>query len=168
MTLSFEHERYGHFLGRMVVTLTEELDQEVAEGGSVTLRRRKKQRGLESHNCYWIQNEHLVRDKKIIDLRTDPPPDLAIEADISHSSLNRMTIYAALRVAEVWRFDGEDLEFHILQPNGEYAIEEESRAFPGLRSKDLLPFLKLLEKRGANEVIRQFRSWIRRRLKHRP
>src|SRR5262245_12957492 len=162
MTLSLEHERYGRFLGRLVITLTEELKVQVAEGGSLTLRRRRKERGLESDNCYWIQNEHLVRFKKTIDLRTDPPPDVAIEADVSRSSLNRMAIYASLKVPEGWRFDGTDLDFHILQSNGQYAMEDESRAFPGLRSKDLMPFLAMLEKRPANDVIDQFRGWIRR------
>src|SRR5437868_5984098 len=63
MTLSFGHERYGSFLGRLAVTLTEELSLPVAEGGSTTFRRRKKQKGLESDNCYWIQNAHLVGGK---------------------------------------------------------------------------------------------------------
>src|SRR5262249_48847579 len=167
MTLSLEHERFGRFLGRLLITLTEELVLEVAEGGSTTFRRRKKERGLESDNCYWIQNEQLVRQKKTIDLRKDPPPDVAIESDFSRSCLDRMGIYAALRVPEVWRYDGSDLDFHILQANGEYAIETESRAFPGLKSTDLLPFLDMLEKLGANEVIRRFRTCIRRRFQKR-
>ena len=163
MTLSFQHEKWAQFLGRMVVTLTEELVLPIAEGGSTTFRRRRKQRGIESDNCYWIQNEHLVRAKKKIDLRKDPPPDLGIEADVSRSSLNRMAIYATLRVPEVWRYKRRKLTFHVLQNTGEYAVLEESRAFPGLRAADLAPFLSLFEKLDVNEVIRQFRAWIRQR-----
>jgi len=140
------------------------LNLPLAEGGSLTLRRRKKKKGLESDNCYWIQNEHLVRAKKRIYLQKDPPPDVAIEADITRSSLNRMGIYVALKVPEIWRYRRRTLTFHILQADGKYAVEEQSRAFPGLKSQDLVPFLENLEQLGANEVIRQFRVWVRQHL----
>ena len=53
--------------------------------------------------CYYIQYERAVRGKGDIDLIVDTPPDLAIEIDNTSSSLNRMAIYAALGVPEVWR-----------------------------------------------------------------
>src|SRR5262249_35086854 len=162
MTLSLQHERFGRFLGRLLVTLTEEFQLPLAQGGSTTFRRRKKKRGLESDNCYWIQNEHLIRGKIKIDLRTDPPPDVGVEIDIFHSSLNRMAIYAALKVPEVWRFDGKTLEFHVLQPNGKYRIENQSRALAGVAAGGLLPFLMLLTQADENALIRQFREWIRK------
>src|SRR5262249_27333334 len=117
---------------------------------STTFRRRKKQKGLESDNCYWIQNEHLVRGK-------------FGDRDRYHSSLKRMKIYAALRVPEVWRFDGTDLLFHTLQSNGKYTVAAKSLAIPGITSADLLPFLAMLDQMDENAVIRQFRAWIRKR-----
>ena len=164
MTISFKHERYGEFIGRLVATLTEELGLPIMGGGSTTFRRYAKRRGLEPDNCYWIPSESKVRGKFKIDLREDPPPDLAIEIDISRSSMSRMSIYASIGVPEVWRFDGRTLSFHRLQPDETYEIVPESGVFPGLRPNDLVQFLQQPKREEENAVIRQFRSWIRSRV----
>jgi Uma2 family endonuclease len=163
MTLSLGHENFGRFLGWIILVLVEELALSVKQGGSTTFRRRKKQRGLESDNCYWIQNAALMRGKKKIDLRKDPPPDVALEVDITHSSLNRMSIYASLKVPEIWQSDGKSIRFHILQPNGKYTVEAQSRAFPGLASLDLVQFLALLDQEDENAIIGKFRTWVRQK-----
>ena len=75
-------------------------------------------RGLAPDECYYIANAPQVAGRDHIDLRTDPPPDLAIEVDVTSSSLNRMGIYAALAVPEVWRLDGPALTFHVPGPGG--------------------------------------------------
>src|SRR4051812_48635155 len=99
----------------MVDALSEELGIPVVAGGTVTMTRRRKQRGLEPDNCYWIANAAAVASLRRIDLRRDPPPDLVIEVDVTSSSLDRMGIYAALGIAEVWRLDGDVLTFNVLQ-----------------------------------------------------
>jgi Uma2 family endonuclease len=164
MNLTFGHESDDYLLGRFVDALTEELRLPIAGGGSTTFRRKRKRRGLEPDNCYWVAHEPLVRGKRRIDLRVDPPPDLAIEVDILHSSLNRMSIYAALRVPEVWRFDGHTVGFHILQPDGSYTQQAHSCAFPLLSSTDLMGILALRGQVDANSIVAQFRAWVRQQL----
>ena len=164
MTLSHEHESYSYLLGRIVDTVTEELGLPVGGGKSTTFKRRKKQRGLEPDNCFWITNEPAVRGKARIDLKVDPPPDLTIEVDISHSTLNRMGIYESLRVPEVWVFHGEVLSFHVLQADGTYKIQGSSRTFPNLHADDVARFLALRAEQDANSIIRQFRAWLRKRI----
>ena len=115
MTLSPEHECLKKLIARLIETLTEELSLPLAGYGSMTIKRRKKLRGLEPDECYWIQNEALVRNLTKYRLGIDPPPDLIVEVDISRSAVNRMAIYAALGVPEVWRFRKDHLEFHILR-----------------------------------------------------
>jgi Uma2 family endonuclease len=161
MTLSHEHESYGRFLGRLAVTLTEELGLLIKEGGSTTLRRRRKQRGLEPDNCYWVAREPLVRGKLHIDLRIDPAPDLAIEVDIAHGSLDRMAIYAALGIPEVWRFDGTKLSFHQLGADGHYALISYSLSFSQVTPADVASFLPLRQQMDENAVIAKFRIWVR-------
>src|SRR5207302_1383935 len=100
-------------LGRFIDVLTEEFHLPCRAGRSVTLRRRRKRRGLEPDNCYWIANAARLQGKVRLDLRTDPPPDLAVEVDVTASSLDRMSIYAALRVPEVWRLSAAGLAFHV-------------------------------------------------------
>src|SRR5438876_11042838 len=78
MTLSAGHERPKHLLGRLVEALADELEIDIAGYGSLTIKRRREERGLESDECYWVQNESKVRNLKKLDLRRDPPPDLVL------------------------------------------------------------------------------------------
>ncbi|MGI0493613.1 Uma2 family endonuclease [Alkalinema pantanalense CENA528] len=162
-TPTYHHERYKKILGRLLETLTEELNIPIAGGGSTTFRRPSLERGLEPDECFYIQNEPLVRGKRAIDLNQDPPPDLAIEIDITSSSINRMAIYAALGVPEVWRFDGETLTFHQRSGN-EYQTVQISPTFSQVRSQDLLAFIQLAETTDDTTVIRQFRHWVKENL----
>ena len=158
-----EHETAAYLLGRFIDVLTEELALPVKAGRSTTFRRRRRQRGLEADNSYWIANESKVRGKQTIDLRMDPPPDLAIEVDLTHSSLDRMAIYAALQVPEVWRLDEHGLSCHVLQ-SGQYQSSPWSQAFPRLAVADLMPFLALRYREEDNGIVRQFRAWVRQNL----
>src|SRR5260221_6453819 len=63
-----KHERLGRLLARLLETLTEELGLPIESAKSTTLRRRKKQRGLEPDDCFWIVNEPLIRAKDTLDL----------------------------------------------------------------------------------------------------
>src|SRR5436305_1956903 len=83
MSPSLEHDDDGDFLGYMVRVLTEELGLPVHGGGSVTLRRKIKKKGLEPDRCFWIANAHRITGVRRLDLRRHPPPDLAIEVDVS-------------------------------------------------------------------------------------
>ncbi|HWG47087.1 MAG TPA: Uma2 family endonuclease [Gemmataceae bacterium] len=159
-----EHESDADFLGRLATTLTEELGLPIKAGRSTTLRRKRKQRGLEPDCCYWIANEPAMRGKRDLDLRVDPPPDLAIEVDVTSSSLNRMGIYRALGVPEVWRLDDQTLTFHVLGANRTYGVVSHSLSFPLVTAADLLPFFASCASQEENSVIRQFREWIRQRI----
>lgn len=164
MTLSLKHERSKHLLGQLIVILAVEVVVAIAGFGSMTFKRRRKQRGLEPDECYWIRNEALMRDKDAYDVDSDPPPDLVLEIDIFASSLKRMAIYAALKVLEVWRWDGEKLQVHVLRPDGKYEIVERGCAFPFLKPADLVPFLALAAKVGETETLRVFRDWVNGRI----
>jgi hypothetical protein len=85
--------------------------------------------------------------------------------DISRSSRTRLPIYAALRVPEVWRFDGDQLVIHQLQSNGEYAIAERSRYFPFLSGPDLVGFLQQRTQKDENSLVRTFREWVREQIR---
>ena len=159
MTLSSLHERLKQLLRRIVETLAEELNIRYAGFGSMTCKRQKKRRGLEPDECYWIANVSAIRGKRKIDLRIDPPPDFAIEADVSSSSVNRMSIYAALRVPEVWRLKDEKLTFHQLQSDGKYAEAASSLAFPGLAASELTPFLAMDDQFDESEMVAKLRAW---------
>jgi Uma2 family endonuclease len=163
MSPTLEHDD-GRVLGTFVFVLTEELGLPLKHGGSTTLRRRLRRRGIEADECFWIANAHRMAGRRRLDLRIDPPPDLAIEVDVTHSSLNRLSIYAALGVPEIWRLDGDALTFYVLGPGPAYQIVATSQSFPLVAPADLLRFLQLA-RQAANEnpVVGQFRAWIRQR-----
>jgi len=164
MSPLLEHDKDDRFLARLVVTLTEELGLPIMAGGSVTMRRRRRRRGLEADDSFWIANAHKMAGRRRFNLRSDPPPDLALEVDVTHSSLDRLSIYAALGVPEVWRLDGDTLTFHVLGAKGAYATAATSRSFPLVTPADLVGFLQQARQSGDdNAVIRQFRAWVRQR-----
>jgi len=159
-----EHESDADFLGRLVVVLTVELRLPIKAGRSTTYRKQRKQRGLEPDHSYWITHEPQVRGKRKIDLEVDPPPDLAIEVDVYSRSVDRMAIYAALRVPEVWRLEDERLTFHVLGLEGKYNETPRSSIFPFLAAVEVMPFLRLREKLDENAVVARFQDWVQQKL----
>jgi Uma2 family endonuclease len=164
MTVSHGHESYGKLIGRLIETLTVELDIPIHSGGSTTFKREAKKRGLEPDECYWIQNERSMRGKKEFEIETDPPPDLAIEVELSRSALDRMGIYAALGVPEVWRFDTVALTVWHLRGDGRYAQAEQSRAFPFLPLAEVIRFLRASDTEDETTLVRSYRQWVREEL----
>ncbi|MBG1265181.1 Uma2 family endonuclease [Nostoc sp. WHI] len=157
------HERYKRLLGRFVEATTEELGIEICSLGSTTWTREDLRKGLEPDECYYIQNELAVRGKDAINLTIDPPPDLAIEVDSTTSSMNRMGIYAALGVPEVWRFDREILTICSLV-NDDYQPREVSLVLPMFDAAVLMKFLELSLTMGETSLIRHLRQWVREQL----
>jgi Uma2 family endonuclease len=160
MSPSWEHEAPAMLLATFIDVLTEELRLPRRGGGSVTLRRKLKRRGLEPDKCYWLASTPQMRGKKHLDLRTDPPPDLAIEVDVTSSSLDRMGIYAALGVAEIWRLSHGALTFHELSGKA-YRPRPDSLSFPGLIPADLTQFLSQYAETDDMSLTMMFRAWVR-------
>jgi Uma2 family endonuclease len=154
------HETYKKILGRLIEAATEELNLEIRSLGSLTCSRENLAKGLEPDQCYYIQNEAMVRGVEQIDLAKLPPPDLAVEIDITSSSLDRFSIYAALKVPEIWRYDGQILTIYELV-GSEYVIRDSSIALPRLMTADILRFLSLSASIGENNLVKQFRQWLR-------
>jgi Uma2 family endonuclease len=160
MSPSREHERYAHLLGRIVAILTEELDINMSGGGSMTFKRADVEKGLEPDDCYWIANEPLVREKMELDLTIVPPPDLAIEVDITRSHLNRHSVYAALGVPEIWCFDGQTILSYRLGESGECTVGSVSLTFPYLALEEVARFLLSDMAEGETRWAKRFRAWV--------
>jgi len=163
MILSYAHERYKKLLARLVETLTEELNIPIEAAGSTTFKRKALERGLEPDECFYIQNQARIRGKQAIDLNQDPPPDLVIEIDITNSIIDRLDIYAALGVPEIWRWDNGTLQFLILKKQ-HYQRVQTSWNFPKLLTTHLDTFITLSDQTDQTTVIRQFRAWVRENL----
>ncbi|MCA1686684.1 MAG: Uma2 family endonuclease, partial [Planctomycetia bacterium] len=101
-----------------------------------------------------------IKGKRHVDLTVDPPPDLAIEVEITRSALNRLGVYAGLGVGEVWRFDGEVMTVMLLGPDRAYAESATSAVFPFLPMDEIARFLRDDEGDDANWG-RTLRAWVR-------
>ena len=161
MTLSHLHELLKKLLAQFVEALTEELDRPRQSAGSTTLDREVLDRGVEPDECFYLDNEPLIRGKDEIDLDVDPPPDLALEIEVSRSALDRLGIYAALRVPEVWRYDGTTLRVYRLTETGEYCEADRSRHFPFLPPGQLEGFLQRRNEMDETSLVKAFRRWVR-------
>jgi Uma2 family endonuclease len=162
MTVSPRHERGKTLLARLIGALTEELAIDIIGCGSMTCRQEDFERGFEPDDCYWIAHVESVRGHDDIDFAHDPPPDLAIEVEISRSTMNRLRLYASLGVPELWRWDGEQLRVNLLGEDGEYRESDRSQAFPFLPVAELVRFLTMRDVSDTG-VVRAFRKWVRER-----
>jgi Uma2 family endonuclease len=165
MSPSPRHEYYNHLLCLFFGVLAEELQMPLRGCPSTTFRRQDLGRGLEPDECYYLANALSVRDFEAIDLSVDPPPDLAIEVEITSSCLDRIDIYANLGVPELWRFDGEALQPYRLRPDRAYETCDASPALPFVPLAELVPLLQQgLGTRQEGEWLLSVRAWVRERV----
>ncbi|MBD2528318.1 Uma2 family endonuclease [Nostoc flagelliforme FACHB-838] len=164
MTPLFEHENSKSNFGNFIIALAEELGIEVRSAGSTTLKRKILKRGIEPDTCYYIQNELAIRGKQTLDLENDPPPDLAIEIDITSSSVNKLGIYSALGVTELWRYDGQNLKFYQLI-EGQYVECKFSIAFPIVSVSEISRFIEQSKCIGEIALLKSFRAWVKEKIR---
>jgi Uma2 family endonuclease len=157
-----KHEIWKSLLGRFVETIADARDIPISTFGSTTWKRRDRQRGLEPDECFYIQHESKVRGKLSFNPRRDPPPDLAIEIEIRRMPIDRMAVYAALGIPEIWRFNGKRIQAFLLQRDRSYKNAEMGRAFPFLKPADLKQFLDMFGKTDQNSILREVRQWARK------
>jgi Uma2 family endonuclease len=162
MSPSKRHEQAACMIGRLVDAWGEELGIPVASCRTMTLRREDLERGVEPDNCYYIQHESVMRARTELDLSSDPPPDLAIEIELSRHAIDKPALYAALGVHELWRFDGRRLAVYRLGPKGRYAKRAASRALPGFPLDEAERILGQLGTESDSSLAMSFRQRVRR------
>ncbi|MCY7337429.1 MAG: Uma2 family endonuclease [Chamaesiphon sp.] len=153
------HENYNRQIDRIIIVIAEELDLNHNVFGSMTIKRPDLAAGKEPDSCYYFANESAVRGKTKLDFTQDPPPDLAIEIDITSSSLNQLALYATLGVGELWRYDGAELIFYQLQ-SAKYVVVDRSPIFPMLDPVRVLEFLSECQTDGVNQAVKNLRKWV--------
>ena len=168
MTTGRIHEDYKDFFGRLVIVLAFELRVRYRGAGETTWKRPEIARGLESDLCYYFTAKKRAADAKARARKSNkvadyPNPDLAIEIDISPSEVDRPAIYAALKVPEVWRFDGASCVIEHLQKDGTYAPVESSRFLP-IRAEEVYRWVAAEDTSDELAWEQRLREWIRAEL----
>ena len=162
LSISSAHDQYATAIEGLIVTFCDESEITLEGLGRTTWRNEALAKGVEADACYYVQNAQRIIGKRKIDLPTDPPPDLVIEVDLSSDARHKFPIYAALGVAEIWRYDGETVQFYLLR-SGDYVEAGTSEVLPGLSRDLLIASLDIAKTQGQTAARRHLRQKIRER-----
>jgi len=160
VTHSDKHERIKTVISRLLEMYAVEMEIEITGLGMLTMRRRRLGRGLEPDECYYVQTPAAPLTEGEFNLSVNPPPDLAIEVEISETVISKIPIYAALKVKEVWRYVGGRITVLHLDPKGEYRPKRKSLAFPELDIQRFNKFVAQSLVEGDLKAIRALREWV--------
>jgi Uma2 family endonuclease len=152
------HEFSGRLIERFITTLVELMELRIKTMGSTTMKYPKLRKGTEPDNAYYIQNQPLVKGREV-DFSQDPPPDLVVEIDITHTDIEKNAFYSSLGVSEFWRFDGKVWRIYQLCDRV-YVEVEASPTFPKVPKERLYAFLKEAKEDEIEAVI-SLRNWWR-------
>ncbi len=156
------HENSNRLIEVLIGVLCEELGLEIKRTGSLTLIQEDLQRGAEPDSSYYIQNES-IRASELINLASDPPPDLVLEVEYSKPKINKLQLYASMRIPEFWRYNGSVLRIYRLE-SGEYLECNISPTFAPIPVTEIPRFVAESKNVGEIAVTRKFRTWVRQQL----
>ena len=154
-----EHEKAKEIIGDIVKFLLTERGIDYDALGSTTLKSERVTQGVEPDACFYIQNQYLTIGKNRLDLSIDPPPDLAIEIDLT--SRTQLDNYRSLGVPELWRYDKQGLQIYLLQA-GEYIESVASPTFPDLPIVELVNnCIRQSRSIGSSQAIKELQTWLK-------
>ena len=159
MTPFPEHEYLKERISDTIKEAAEMLDLDFECLGSTTWKREIKKAAIEPDNCFYFQNEPLIRGKLVSDLNHDPPPDLALEIDLSSKSINRFPIYARLEVPEIWCYDSGELKIYQLEGDS-YLPKETSSIFTDLNITGIPLLIQTYRQQGRKMFIKAVKEWL--------
>lgn len=168
MTPVEAHERCRKLLDSLILLLTDELAIPLTTLQPIALIQPDLGCATEPDACYYLEEHPVVRD---LDLSQDVPPDLVVEVALTRSNLEKLPIYAALDIPEVWRYvttADEELvlkgQLSIYHLQGEDYVERpRSEAFPFLSAARVQEFMEQSDSMSLSASLRLLRAWIQER-----
>ena len=159
---SYAHEELNHLIARVVEIIATEMDIDFINAGSTTFKREALERGFEPDSSFYLAHVAAIRGKTTLDMALDPPPDLVVEIDLTHPSLDKLPLYAAMGVPEVWRYRREQVLMYRLT-GAVYASVETSEVLPGLTGNDIVHWLEANQQMTQPAWVWQVHAWARTR-----
>jgi Uma2 family endonuclease len=154
-----KHENLGRLIGRMIEAYSEIQGIEILSVASVTVKRSDLQKAYEADESYYVTNIDRVLAKEELDFEVDPAPDLVVEIELTSSAIDKLELFAAMQVREVWRHDGDTLQIY-RWTNGQYEPIPSSVELAGLEASLIDRFLGQRLQSGETTLIRAFRNAI--------
>ena len=161
VTPELPHERLSRRMGIFVDQVILGLRLPCFHCGQTTFRWKSKRGGVEGDHTYYFANEALVRGKMKIDLRVDPPPDLAIEVVYTHKADDALKVYRRLKVPEIWACDEVRLRILVRRADGKYVESSTSMAIPGLMGSDILGWMSRPYEGPDLDWMEDVRRWVK-------
>ncbi len=158
---SDKHEKWKEFICAVARVLADELGTELETLGSTTFKHPDLRKGAEPDTCFYVQHAAQVVGREGLDLTVDPPPDVVVEVDVSHSCAAKLRVWAEFGVPEVWRYDGERAVMHERSGDG-YREIPASLAFPSFTAEALTGLLHRIKTERQQTVLTAFRRSLRR------
>lgn len=115
--------------------------------------------GVEPDTCFYINNYQAILGKDRIDLTVDPPPDLAIEVELT--STTKAEDYLPIAIPELWIYRRGELLIYRLEGE-QYQNSQEGLIFNNIDVKNILPkYVELAWNNGSSVALRQFeQDWL--------
>jgi Uma2 family endonuclease len=151
-----EHGKNTELIADFVKALLRHQGQEWESFGVITLKKTGVP-GVEPDSCFYIQNRQAILGKRRLNLDIDPPPDLAIETDLT--SFTDINDYLPIAVPEVWIYKTGALRIYRFA--GDRYLETTSQLFPDLAIAELLPrYVNRAWEVGSSVVLREFEQFL--------
>lgn len=147
MSPSETHEDVKKIIARLLEAWAEERDVDLNGRGGATFRSEAKKRGLEPDECYSIGP-------------FGERPDLALEVVIASGLVDKLSVYAGLRVPEVWVWRAGRIQVHALVGEG-YEVRERSALLPELDLAELASLVAPGE--SQTRIVKAYRAKLRAR-----
>jgi Uma2 family endonuclease len=162
MAPSSKHENLKETISLLFQLLATEAGIDVLAAGSTTFRRQDVRKGFEPDACFYVRDAASLRAKERIDLSVDPPPDLVIEIEVTNAAVDKLSLFSAAGVPEVWLYVENRVEILGLLSNS-YVKNFESSVLPGVTSETLTHFVHTSHEMPSPLWIKSVREWRAKR-----
>lgn len=160
VTPSMPHEEDADTIADFVKIVAASLDIPIRSVRSTTFRRKDLERGFEPDASFYIHHEEGIRGQREVDLSVDPPPDLVLEMELSHSAIDKLALFASMGIPEVWRSDGRRVTIYVLDRN-RYRESPTSSVLPKLTSDVITRFLESSRTMLSPDWFQAVSDWAR-------
>lgn len=151
-----EHEKPKDLISDLVKILLKRTHRRYEPFGSTTFKR-ENTAGVEPDACFYIKNYQAMIGRRRLQ-PDDPPPDLAIEIDVTSKTI--LDAYEAIAVPELWIYDRGKLTIYLLR-DGHYIQSDTSPTFPDLPLRQIIPAtVEISWQVGTVQALEEFEKML--------
>ncbi|MDJ0581767.1 Uma2 family endonuclease [Crocosphaera sp.] len=157
MSPLLEHAKEIDVISDLIKALLRYQEKDWQSFHPITLKYGKRP-GLETDACFYIDNYKAILGKRKLDMSIDPPPDLAIEIDVT--SFTNIENYITLKIPEVWIYKINELNIYLFRDNS-YIESNTSLIFPDFSVREIITqYVDRAWQVGSSVALREFNQTL--------